>query len=122
MPQFPLYSTAGDWVGLLVDGHLYSRQGEWVGFVDRDSRVFSVSGEYVGWLARDFRVLRKRDVGQTVPRRQPPARPALKIKMPTSAPLPPLMAELGYDTVDVFDEYPERLHTVDNDPDAQDID
>jgi len=42
--------------------------------------------------------------------------------MPSAAPLPPLMSELSYDTVDVFDEMPERLHTLDADPAAKDID
>jgi len=95
MPQFPLYSTHGDWTGLLVDGYIYNQRGEWVGWVDRESRVFSVVGEYVGWLSRDFRILRKRDVNETVPRRQPPARPALKIKMPTSAPMWKMPESLG---------------------------
>ena len=122
MPQFPLYSTHGDWTGLLVDGYIYSQRGEWVGWVDRESRVFSVVGEYVGWLSKDFRILRKRDTSETLPRRQPPAPPPLKIKMPSAAPLPPLMSELSYDTVDVFDEMPERLHTLDADPAAKDID
>jgi hypothetical protein len=122
MAQYPLYTTRGDWVGMLVDSNLYSTQGEWIGWVNPGGIVFSVVGEYIGWLSKDFRVLRKRDIVETIPRRAPPARPALKIRMPSSAPLAPLMPDLTYDTIDVFEEMPERLHTIDADPSAKDID
>jgi hypothetical protein len=122
MAQHPLYTTSGDWAGLLVDGYLYNTQGEWIGWVDQSDQVFTVSGEYVGWLSKDFRVLCKRDTDATLPRRRPPAQPPLRVPVPTSVPLPPLMAELTFDIVDVFDERPGRLYTLDADPTAQDID
>jgi hypothetical protein len=122
MPQFPLYTTRGEWAAQLVDGYLYNNRGDWVGFIDKDSQIFSISGEYVGWLSKDFRILRKRDTDEAAPRRPLPARPPLKIQLPASAPLPRLMAELNFDTVDVLDEMPERLYPVGADPLAKDID
>ncbi len=122
MPKsFPLYTTRGDWAAQLVDGYLYNMRGDWVGFVTKDSQVYSTSGEYVGWLAHDFRILRKRDSDEAPPRRPPPARPPLKIQLPAAVPLPPLMGDVGFDTVDVLDEMPDRLHTIDADPLAKDI-
>lgn len=122
MTHYPLYTTRGAWAGLLLDGYLYNPQGEWIGWVERDGSVYSVVGEYVGQLARDFRVLRKRAVPDARrQRRQPPARPSERFPMPATVPLPPLMAELGFDTIDVLDEMPELLHTLDADPAAKDI-
>ncbi len=108
---------------MLIDGHLYNTQGEWIGWVERDGTVFSVVGAYVGQLARDFRVLRKRavDDATSLARRRPPARPAVRVTLPPTVPLPPLMAEINFDTLDVFEEMPERLHTLDADPAARDI-
>lgn len=122
MATFPLYTTRGEWAGLLLDGWLYSPQGEWIGWVERDGGVYSVVGEYVGTLTRDFRVLRPRSLTAAARlRRKPPARPAVKITPPASVPLAPLMAETGFETVDVLEEEPERLHTLDADPAAKDI-
>lgn len=119
--SFPIYTTKGDWVALLVNGYLYNTRGEWIGWVDRESNVYAIDGAYVGWLARDFRVLRKRAMGEFVPHKPPPRTPPLKIELPVSVPLPPMMAELSYDTKDVFDEMPERLSPIDFDK-AKDID
>lgn len=124
MAHFPLYTTRGEWAGLLVNGFLYNTRGEWIGWVERDGTVFSVAGHYVGWLTKDFRVLRKRAVDDATElmRRRPPARPAERISVPATVHLPPLMSEISFDTLDVFEEAPERLHTLDADPDARDID
>ena len=121
MAQSPLYTTRGEAVGLFVDGYLYNMLGEWIGWTDQQGQVFSVAGEYVGWLRKDGRVLRKRVIEETIPRRKPPPRPP-KFKIPATLPLPPLMAEIGHDTIDMFEEMPERLYTVDADPNAKDID
>jgi hypothetical protein len=122
MSTFPLYTTRGQWAGLLIDGHLYNTQGDWIGWVERDGGVYSVVGEYVGWLTRDFRVLRKRGLGFAPHlRRRPPAGPVEHVTVPATVPLPPLLGETGFDTLDVFEEAPERLHTLDADPDAKDI-
>jgi hypothetical protein len=121
MPQSPLYTSRGDAAGMFVDGYLYNMQGEWIGWTDSQGQVFTVSGEYVGWLNKDFRVLRKRVIDFTIPRRTPPARPP-KFKVPPSLPLAPMLAEINHDTIDVLDEMPDRLHTLDADPSAKDID
>lgn len=122
MPQFPIYTTRGEWAAMLIDIYLYNSRGDWVGYINKSGQVFSVVGKYVGWLSKDFRILRKKVHDITIPACRPPARPALKVRLPVNAPLPPLMADLPFDTFDVMDDEPERLHTLDDDPDAQDMD
>ncbi len=122
MAQTPLYTTRGHWAGMLVDHYLYNELGEWIGWVDEDCNVYSVSGAYVGVLSRDMRVLAKRAWDDIRPRRTPPARPPVRITLPPHAPLAPMMSELNHDTVDVLEDMPERLHTLDADPDAKDLD
>jgi hypothetical protein len=113
MKLIPLYSSSGEWAGIFAAGHLYNTHGEWVGWVaPGTNQVYSVVGEYVGWLSADFRVLRKRSTTNLLPRLRPPA-PQPKVKVPPTVPLAPLMADLRYDTVDVFEEMPDRLHTHD---------
>jgi hypothetical protein len=119
--QIPLYSSRGEWAAMLVGNLIYNPQGEWIGWVDADRKVFSVVGEYVGWLNKDFRVLRQRVLDVTVPRRTPPAVPRERLRLPASVPLAPLMAELTFETVDVFDEMPELLSPFDIDQ-LKDID
>jgi hypothetical protein len=118
--QFPIYTSHGDWVAMLVGRYIYSREGHWIGWVDADSQVFSVHGDYVGWLARDFRILCHRDTTPLLTRRQPPPPPP-KQEMPLNVPLAPLMAELTYDTIDLFEEAAHRLDPFDMDQ-VQDID
>ena len=123
MAQYPIYNTRGEWVALLVEGHLYNPRGEWAGYLSKNGLVFSVSGKYVGWLSKDFRILRKKSQDQAIPASPPPpARPALKLRVPDHVPLPPLMADLPFDTFDVMEDEPERLHNLDEDPDAKDMD
>ena len=122
MAQHPIYTTRGDWAGLLIDGSIYDRRGEWTGWITKEGQVFSVSGKYVGWLSKDFRILRKKVIEKPVPPRRAPAPATLKVSMPPHAPLPPLMADLPFDTFDVNDDEPERLHTLENDPEAKDMD
>jgi hypothetical protein len=50
---------------------------------------------------------------EVVPRRPPPPAPG-RPQLPSSVPLAPMMSDLTYDTVDVFEEMPERLHTMDS--------
>jgi hypothetical protein len=118
--QFPIYTSHGDWVAMLVGRYIYSREGHWIGWVDADSQVFSVHGDYAGWLARDFRILSHRDTTPLLTRRQPPPPPP-KHEMPLNVPLAPLMAELTYDTIDLFEEAAHRLDPFDMDQ-VQDID
>jgi hypothetical protein len=107
----PIYTTNGDCSAFMVSTHLFNRSGEWIGWITPEKEVFDVDGIYVGWLSNDMRILRKRsnvDEDRRVP--PPPPRP---IRSPATIPLPPLMPELPYSVIDVLDEQPERLHTVD---------
>ena len=108
----PIYSTPGDWLALLVFPYLYSTQGEWIGWVTPDRQVFDVHGVYIGWLTADPRILRKRTVDVELERRLPPAPPP-RIRPPATVPLPPMMSSLPFEVVDVLEEEPARLHTVD---------
>ena len=118
--QFPIYTTRGDWAAMLVGRYLYNPHGDYIGWVESDGQVYSVRGEYAGWLSRDFRILCHRDTTELKPRRPPPpARP--RLEMPTTVPLPPLMAELTFDTIDLFEDAPRRLDPYDMDQ-VQDID
>ncbi len=113
MKLIPLYTSHGDWAGIFYQGNLFNQSGEWVGWVlPGTNQVYSVVGDYIGWLSNDFRVLRKRATSNLIPRRPPPPTPP-RIKVPPSVPLAPLLADLRFDVVDVFEEMPERLHTLD---------
>jgi hypothetical protein len=108
----PIYSTPGDWMALLVFPYLYSPQGEWIGWVTPERQVYSVLGIYIGWLTPDPRILRRRTIESELERRLPPARPP-KIRPPATVPLPPMMSQLPFELVDVLEEEPGVLHTVD---------
>lgn len=122
MAQFPIYTTHGNWGGMLINGYIYNTRGDWVGWVTKESHVFSTKGKYVGWLSKDFRILCKKTHESSQPSRAVPPTPPLKVQLPASAALPPLMADLPFDTLDVLDDDPERLHPLHDDPDAKDMD
>ena len=46
--QFPIYTTAGDWVAMLIGRYIYNTSGEWIGWVDAEGvpheQVFDVAG------------------------------------------------------------------------------
>lgn len=107
----PIYTTNGDCKAMLVSPNIYNMSGEWIGWVTPDNEVYDVNGLYVGWLSTDMRILRKRTITH-IERREAPD-PPKSIRAPATIPLPPLMAELPYSQVDVLDEEPERLHTID---------
>lgn len=110
--SIPIYTTSGNTGGFLVYPYLFDAVGEWIGWVGDDRLVFSVFGQYVGWMNLDFRILRRRADDFRHPNRTPPARPA-KFYPPATVPLPPMMAELKFETVDVLDEMPELLPVYD---------
>lgn len=114
MPMHPIYTTRGEHAAFFESGQLYNLSGEWIGFVDtRNGYVYSVLGEYVGYISKDGRILRKRAMDDTIPKRNPPAAPGRRV-VPSTVPLPPMVGDLSFDTVDVLDEMPERLHTMDS--------
>ncbi len=117
----PIYTSRGDWAALLVFPHVFSTVGEWIGWMTPDRQVYDVDGIYVGWLTGEPRILRKRTYDQPPGRMRPPAAP-LKLRPPASVPLPPMMAELPFELIDVFEEQPERMHTTDTGELKEDVD
>jgi hypothetical protein len=117
----PIYTSKGDWSALMVFPFLFNTLGEWVGWVTPDRQVYDVDGRYVGWLTTDPRVLRRRTYDQPVPRKTPPVAPE-RIRPPATVPLPPMMADLPFENVDVLLEEPERLHTIDTGELKEDVD
>ena len=113
MPIHPIYTTRGEHAAFFDSGNLFNLSGEWIGFVDtKTGYVFSVLGEYVGYISKDGRILRKRAMDDVIPKRNPPQAPPRR-SVPSGVPLPPMVADLTYDTIDVFEDMPERLHTMD---------
>lgn len=109
----PIYTSSGDTGGYLVHPYIYNFIGEWIGFVNPDNQVYSVYGRYVGWLNKDHRILRRRADDFQKDNVQPPPSPP-KFLPPASVPLPPLMSELKYETIDVLDEMPELMPRSDD--------
>jgi hypothetical protein len=107
----PIYSTKGDCKAMLISPNIFNLSGEWIGWISPENEVFDVNGLYVGWLSKDMRILRKR--GLTHLKRREAPDPPKSIRAPATIPLPPLMAELSFSEIDVLDEEPERLHTMD---------
>lgn len=117
----PIYSTPGDWIALLIYPYIYNSVGEYIGWITPDRQVYDVDGVYVGWLTAEPRVLRKRVQDRQYPRHEPPKTPG-RIRPPATVPLPPMMAEIPFEIVDVMDEEPERLHTTDTGEFKEDMD
>ncbi|MBL7064271.1 MAG: hypothetical protein ISS49_08730 [Anaerolineae bacterium] len=100
----PIYSTNGEWVALIREGHLYDTRGDWIGWLEgRD--IYTRDGEYAGFLSHDGRILHER-VRRQRPRRPAPPTPP-RIRPPSKVPLAPLFAEQPWNLVDVFEEAPE---------------
>jgi hypothetical protein len=116
----PVYSSRGDPEAFLAYPYLFNRNGEWIGFLTPQREVYSVLGCYVGSLTNDPRIVAKRS-GESKPRLKPPQAPP-RIQVPAMTPLPKLMADLSYETIDVLLDEPERLHTLDAGELRQDLD
>ena len=108
----PIYSTPGDCEAFLYYPNLFNLSGEWVGWVTEKDEVYSVYGAYIGWITKEPRILRKRTYDYDKPKLSPPNAPK-KMSVLGTVPLPPMMAELSFDTIDVLFEEPERLSTMD---------
>lgn len=108
----PIYTTSGNLGGFLQPPYIFNPQGEWIGWVTADKRVYSVHGQYVGWLNNDLRILSKRMHEFNSPRQTPPPPPG-RLVPPASVPLPPMMSELAIGVIDVLDENPELMPTLD---------
>ena len=109
---FPVYTTSGNLGALMKYPYLYNPQGEWIGWVTSTQQVYSVHGHYVGRLTKDPRVLRKRTYDHSIAPLKPPRCPP-SLRPPVTVPLPPLMSELQYSELDVLDDRPDLLPTLD---------
>lgn len=107
----PIFSSRGDADAFLMYPYLFNRQGEWIGFVTAEREVFSVLGFYVGTLTRDPRILRKRSQPDR-PRVSTPPAPA-RIRIPSGNPMPRMMGDVPFELLDVLQDDPGLLHTLD---------
>ena len=98
--------------GFLVYPYIYSASGEWIGWATPERMVFSIYGHFVGTLSNEPRILRKRELSHSEPRRKVPPPPP-PILPPSRLPLAPLMAELSLNVMDVLEEAPQLLPSVD---------
>jgi len=117
MPQnqqriIPVYASNGEAEAFLVFPYLFNRGGEWIGFVTARREVYSVMGIYVGMLTNDPRITRKRSEIESGHHLKPPPNPGT-ITIPSSVPLAPLMSDLPLSLIDVLQDEPSRLHTID---------
>lgn len=106
-----IYDTRGDWHATKIGDFLFNARGEYVGFVE-NGEVYKSDGEWIGHLSRDGRILRKRSERRRPFHAHPPAPPARPERLPARAPLPPMMAELDFSTVDVLDEDPDIFKRI----------
>jgi hypothetical protein len=117
----PIYTSKGDAEAFLLYPYLFNRTGDWIGFVTPKREVYSVLGYYVGTLTNDPRIVGKRATSTFRPRLKPPAKPN-KVAPPATVPLPPMMSDLSYSSIDILLEAPERLHTTDTGEKRLDMD
>lgn len=106
-----IFDTRGDWQATKIGDYLFNTRGEYIGFVE-DGEVYKGDGEWVGRLSRDGRILRKRSERRRPFHVHPPAAPPRPERLPARAPLPPLMAELDFSTVDVLEEEPDIFKRI----------
>ncbi len=109
----PIYTTSGDTGGYILYPYVYNQIGDWIGWVAEDKQVYSVYGHYVGWIDKNNRILRRRADDFQKPDKTPPPPPP-RFLPPATVPLPPLMAELKYETVDVLEDMPELMPRLDD--------
>ena len=116
----PIYTSRGDAEAFLAFPYLFNRAGEWIGFVTTQREVFSVLGYHVGILTNDPRIIRKRG-DNTKPRQRPPKAPA-PLRISATIPLAKLMSDLTPENIDVLQDAPDLLHTLDAGEMRQDLD
>jgi hypothetical protein len=125
MPErrlIPVYTTKGDPEAFMIYPYLFNRSGEWIGWVSPDREVYSVHGRYVGYVGAGPRILRKRSYSFDAPPKPMPYKRPGRITLPATIPLPPMMPELGYSDVDVLQDEPDRLPTIDTGEYRDDMD
>jgi hypothetical protein len=120
-PPMIMYTTHGDMGAFLIYPYLFNPSGEWIGFATSNRDIYNLEGFFVGVISADQRILRKKYIENLPPQRKVPGAPP-KVRVPASVPLPPQMAELSFDHLDVLEEKPDLLHTMDHGefrPDAE---
>ena len=117
----PIYTTSGDLGAYMLYPHIYNPIGEWIGWITPQKEIYSVMGSYVGFLSDGPRVLRPRSYDFSKPRVEP-GPPQPRIRVPASAPLPPMMSELAFTYIDVLEDEPEKLSTFDHHDLREDMD
>ncbi len=116
-----IFTSRGDWGAFLIYPYLFNQIGEWIGWATRDRQIFNLDGNYVGTLSPDQRIVRKKYLEDPPPKRDLPKPPG-KPRIPGSVPLPPQMGDLSYDSLDVLEEMPGLLHTMDSGEFKPDVD
>ncbi len=109
-PYF-IFDTYGDWQATKMGNFLFDTRGEYVGFVDGED-VYKADGEWIGRLSRDNRIVRKRTERRRQLHSNPPPRPVKPENLPARATLPPMTAELSFDTIDVLEEDPDIFKRI----------
>ena len=107
-----IYTSQGDVEAFLVYPHVHNRRGEWIGWVTPQRELYSVHGDYVGWISEEPRLLAKRTRDFDKPKAAVPPMPQ-KIVPPSAMRLAPMMGDVSYDTIDILQDEPERLPTID---------
>ena len=109
----PIYTTRGDLGAILHYPYLFNPSGEWIGWVTAEREVYSIYGSYVGQISNEWRIIRSRSLDVAHPTHQPPHDPGC-LTLPAHFPLPPMMAELTYNQMDVLEEAPGLLPPADS--------
>ena len=116
----PIFTSSGDAEAFLAFPYLFNSAGEWIGFITAQREVYSVLGNYVGTLTNDPRIVRKSS-GEIKPPLKP-LQPPERLRMASTNALPKMMSDLGPGNIDVLQEEPERLHTLDHGEMSKDMD
>ena len=116
----PIFTSSGDAEAFLAFPYLFNSAGEWIGFITAQREVYSVLGNYVGTLTNDPRIVRKSS-GEIKPPVKP-IPPPERLRMASTNALPKMMSDLGPGNIDVLQEEPERLHTLDHGEMSKDLD
>jgi hypothetical protein len=116
----PIFTSSGDAEAFLAYPYLFNSAGEWIGFINAQREVYSVLGYYVGILTDDPRIVRRRNV-DSKPAVKPLQAPG-RLRITSTTVLPKMMSDLGLGNIDVLQEEPERLHTLDHGEMTRDMD
>jgi hypothetical protein len=117
----PIYKSNGELGALMIYPYLFNTRGEWIGFITEKKEIYSVIGHYVGYLGGGPRILRKRTYNYDKSKLVPPRAPT-NITRPATMPLASLMPELPFSVIDILEDEPQRLTTVDAGDLREDLD